>query len=57
MAGAGLERIGEWERIFASGEADHFEETFRLGARIDTAGCYEPLPNVLARHDFVNVAQ
>jgi hypothetical protein len=41
--GAGLERIGEWERIFASGEADHFEETFRLAARIDTAGCYEPL--------------
>jgi hypothetical protein len=40
---AGLERIGEWERIFASGEADHLEETFRLAARIDTAGCYEPL--------------
>ena len=42
-AGAGLERIGEWERIFASGEADHLEETFRLAARIDTAGSYEPL--------------
>ena len=42
-AAAGLERIGEWERIFASGEADHLEETFRLAARIDTAGCYEPL--------------
>jgi hypothetical protein len=41
--GAGLERIGEWERIFASGEADHLEETFRLAARIETAGCYEPL--------------
>ncbi len=41
--GSGLERIGEWERIFASGEADHLEETFRLAARIDTAGCYEPL--------------
>jgi hypothetical protein len=40
---AGLERIGDWERIFASGEADHLEETFRLAARIDTAGCYEPL--------------
>ena len=40
---AGLERIGEWERIFASGEADHLEETFRLAARIDSAGCYEPL--------------
>lgn len=41
--GAGLERIGDWERIFASGDADHFEETFRLAARIDKAGCYEPL--------------
>jgi hypothetical protein len=40
---AGLERVGEWERIFASGEADHLEETFRLAARIDRAGCYEPL--------------
>jgi hypothetical protein len=43
VAGGGLERIGEWERIFASGEADDFEETFRLAARIDAAGCYEPL--------------
>jgi hypothetical protein len=41
--GFGLERIGDWERIFGSGEADHLEETFRLAARIDTAGCYEPL--------------
>ena len=41
--GAGLERMGEWERIFASGAADHLEETFRLAARIDTAGCYEAL--------------
>jgi hypothetical protein len=40
---AGLERIGDWERIFASGEADHLEETFRLAARIDTAGSYEAL--------------
>lgn len=40
---AGLERIGEWERIFKSHEADRLEETFKLGARIDKAGCYEPL--------------
>jgi hypothetical protein len=40
---AGLERIGEWERIFTSGEASHFEEPFKLAARIDSAGCYEPL--------------
>jgi hypothetical protein len=41
--GAGLERIGEWDRIFKSGEAAGFEEPFRLAARIDHAGCYEPL--------------
>jgi hypothetical protein len=41
--GAGLERIGEWERIFTSGEASHFEEPFKLAARIDRAGCYEAL--------------
>jgi hypothetical protein len=42
-AAAGLERIAEWERIFTSGEAAHFEEPFKLAARIDAAGCYEPL--------------
>jgi hypothetical protein len=41
--GAGLERIGEWGRIFKSGVVDDFEETFKLVARIDKAGCYEPL--------------
>jgi hypothetical protein len=40
---AGLERLEEWERIFTSGEASHFEEPFKLAARIDAAGCYEPL--------------
>jgi len=42
-AAAGLERIAEWERIFTSGEAARFEEPFKLAARIDAAGCYEPL--------------
>jgi hypothetical protein len=42
-AAAGLERIEEWERVFTSGEASHFEEPFKLAARIDSAGCYEPL--------------
>lgn len=41
--GAGIERIDEWERVFRSGDADNFEEPFRLAARIDAAGCYEPL--------------
>ena len=40
---AGMERIDEWERVFRSGDADLFEEPFRLAARIDAAGCYEPL--------------
>jgi hypothetical protein len=39
----GLDRIDDWERIFTSGEAASFEEPFKLAARIDRAGCYEPL--------------
>jgi hypothetical protein len=39
----GLERIDEWERVFRSNEADVFEEPFKLAARIDRAGCYDPL--------------
>ncbi|MGH3136301.1 MAG: hypothetical protein ACRDPV_07400 [Gaiellaceae bacterium] len=54
---AGLERIGEWERIFASGEADHLEETFRLAARIDTAGCYEPLLEPVRGRDGLYYAE
>jgi hypothetical protein len=42
-AAAGLERLEEWERVFTSGEASHFEEPFKLAARIAAAGCYEPL--------------
>ena len=42
-AAAGLERIADWEQIFTSGEAARFEEPFKLAARIDAAGCYEPL--------------
>ena len=40
---AGLERLDEWERIFKAGDAARFEEPFRLAARIDRAGIYEPL--------------
>lgn len=39
----GIERIDEWERVFRSGEADAYEEPFRLAARIDRAGCYDAL--------------
>lgn len=40
---AGMERIDEWERVFRSGVADHYEEPFRLAGRIDRSGCYDPL--------------
>ena len=39
----GIERIGDWERTFAAHEADALEVPFKLGAQIETAGCYEPL--------------
>lgn len=39
----GLERIDAWEATFRSGDADRFEEPFRVAARIERAGCYVPL--------------
>jgi hypothetical protein len=39
----GLDRFDDWERIFRSGEADEFEEPFKIAARIDQAGSYELL--------------
>lgn len=44
----GIDRLTEWERVFSSGEASHFEEPFRLAARIDRGGCYEPLREPVA---------
>ena len=41
--GQGLDRFDDWERIFRSGEAEEFEEPFRLAARIDRAGSYDAL--------------
>jgi hypothetical protein len=49
--GAGLERIGDWERVFKAHEADELEEHFKLGARIDVAGSYEPLLEPIRRRD------
>jgi len=40
---AGLGRIDDWDKIFRSGEADEIEKPFREVARIERAGCYEPL--------------
>ena len=54
---SGVERIGDWERIFGSGEADDFEETFRLAARIDKAGCYEPLLEPIAGREGLYYAE
>lgn len=41
--GKGPNRLGDWARIFASGEADHLEVPFTAVGRIDVAGFYEPL--------------
>jgi len=40
---AGLDRLDEWQAIFESGEAAAVEESFSSVARIEAAGCYEPL--------------
>ena len=40
---AGLGRIDDWDKVFRSGEADDIEKPFREVARIERAGCYEPL--------------
>ena len=56
-ASAGLERIGDWEEVFRSGAADELEETFKLGARIDKAGCYEPLLEPIHRREGLYYAE
>lgn len=40
---AGVGRLDDWDRIFRGGAADHLERPFHEVARIDVAGCYEPL--------------
>ncbi len=40
---AGLDRIDAWDQIFRSGEANDLEQPFFQVARIDVAGCYDPL--------------
>lgn len=40
---AGLERIGDWEKAFSSGEADILEKPMEVAARLDVAGCYDAL--------------
>jgi hypothetical protein len=54
---AGLDRIGVWEGIFERGEADQLEETFKLGAQIDAAGCYEPLLDPVQRRGGLYLAE
>jgi hypothetical protein len=46
--GKGVERLGEWEQIFSTGEADHLEKAFEAAGRIDIAGLYEPLLDPVA---------
>ena len=40
---AGLERLDQWEQLFAGDQQAVWNEPFRLAARMDAAGCYEPL--------------
>src|SRR5262245_159250 len=40
---AGLDRLDEWEELFAGHEQTVWNEPFRLAGRMDCAGCYEPL--------------
>jgi hypothetical protein len=40
---AGLERLDQWEQLFAGEEQAVWNEPFRLAGRMDAAGCYEPL--------------
>src|SRR5688572_3971944 len=46
---AGLARIDDWDKIFRSGDADEIEKPFREVARIERAGCYEPLLEPIRR--------
>jgi|SRR5688572_7062390 len=46
---AGLGRIDEWDKVFRSGKADEIEIPFREVARIERAGCYEPLLDPIRR--------
>jgi hypothetical protein len=40
---AGLERLDGWDHLFRTGAVHHLERPFHEAARIDVAGCYEPL--------------
>jgi hypothetical protein len=40
---SGTERLDGWARAFESGEADAFEKPMEVAARLDAAGCYQPL--------------
>jgi hypothetical protein len=59
---AGLERLGQWEAAFASGDADAFEKPMEVVGRLDRAGCYrplrEPIPGVQGPYylEFLDVA-
>ncbi len=54
---AGLERLDAWDRIFRSGAADRMEQPFFRVARIDAAGCYEPLVEPMRRRDGTYYAE
>jgi hypothetical protein len=55
--GAGLGRIDEWDKVFRSGEADEVEKPFSELARIERAGCYEPLLDPKRQRDGIYYAE
>jgi hypothetical protein len=54
---AGLARIDDWDRIFRSGEANDLEKPFSELARIERAGCYEPLLDPVRQQNGIYYAE
>ena len=54
---AGLGRLDDWDKVFRSGEADELEKPFRELARIDRAGCYEPLLDPVRQRNGIYYAE
>jgi hypothetical protein len=55
--GAGLDRLDDWDRLFRGGEVHHLERPFHGAARIDMAGCYEPLLEPARARDGIYYAE
>jgi hypothetical protein len=54
---SGLERLDEWDRLFRGGGQDEHEREFAFAAKIEAAGCYEPLREPVAMRDGLYYAE